>query len=192
MLGEADLCQPFAPRRMAPTEAFPGDVKLQRQLTLRTSTGSPTPLRVTWRGSDSPKGIELIAKLKAAPDTEDLLTRRGGANAGGHVHAAYQVVAALARRLRCVETDADRGREPVLVAMPRQSPLDVDPALEPIDRPPEGHEEPVAGVVDLLTAVGWRRRIAALGHATRSNSPQASSPIEPDQVGRRDDVREHE
>ena len=42
--------------------------KAYRQLTLRTSTGSSTPLRVSWRGSDSPNRIELIA-LKAALET---------------------------------------------------------------------------------------------------------------------------
>jgi hypothetical protein len=82
------------------------------------------------------------------------------------VHAATPVIAPFARRLRRVETDADCGREPVLLAVASQSPLDVDPALERIDRLLECDEEPVAGVVGLLAAVvcesGYSKRIESM------------------------------
>jgi hypothetical protein len=57
-----------------------------------------------------------------------------------------------------METDPDRGREPVLAAVSRESTLDVDRALDRIDSLVERHEEAVAGAVDFLAVMACEGR----------------------------------
>ena len=49
------------------------------------------------------------------------------------MHAPAAIVAALAGRLRGVQTDPNERREPVLTSMARESALDVDGALDAIE-----------------------------------------------------------
>src|SRR3990170_3477577 len=74
---------------------------------------------------------------------QDLGVAGGGADACCDVHAAALIVAALACRLGRVDADADRRREAMLPAVPSQPPLDVDCALDAVDRSFEGDEEAV-------------------------------------------------
>ena len=140
-----------------------------RQSTLRTSTGSAIPFSLSTRGSDSGKRVGPASSRTAAGD-QDLLAVGGSPDARGDVHAAARIVAAVAGGLGCMEADAHPGREPVLSAMPRQATLDVHRALQPVDRPLEGHEETVAGLFHLLAPDDGRRMSAAPDRASAAAS----------------------
>ena len=110
---------------------------------------------------------------------EDLLALSRAADPGGDMHALTGVVATLLRRLRRMEPDPHPWREAVLAPMTGEAALDVHRAIDPVASPLEGHEEAVAGVVDLLAAVLRRTPSAARGRASAGAPPSASSPIRP-------------
>src|SRR5262245_60856100 len=79
---------------------------------------------------------------------EDLLARRGGADASRYVDALATIVAALVDRLGGVDPDPDPRREAVLSTMPHEQALDVDGTVDGLVRPVECGEEAVARVGD--------------------------------------------
>jgi hypothetical protein len=105
--------------------------------------------------------------------------------------AAAAVVAALACRLGRVEADAYQRREAVLAAVPSQPSLDVDRTLDGIVGALERDEETVTGGVDLLAAMLCEGRSELPVVPAQQLRPGVIAD-EPDQVGRRDDVGEHE
>ena len=124
-----------------------------RQSTLRTSTGSSTPLRVSWRGSDSPKRTRAHRAQRRARD-EDLLAVAGGADAGGDMHAAAagsrapsRDASAVWRPMRTV------GAKPCSWRCRASRRWMSTAQSRPSSGPLEGDEEAVAGVLDLLAAV---------------------------------------
>ena len=156
----------------------------------RTSTGSRTPLRVSARGSETLNRV-WPGLLENVGGDQDLLARCRAPDAGRDVHAPAAVVTAIPRRLGRVQTDPHRGREPVLAAVARQPPLDVDRALDRLGSLVERHEEAVAGAVDFLAAMACEGR-PKLSVVPRQELRPGLVADEPDEVGRGDDVGEHE
>ena len=104
-----------------------------RQSTVRTSTGSRTPLSVSMRGSDSVK--RAVGGLgQDGARREDLPWSRSRADASGDMHALPGVVATPAGRLGHVKPDPDRRREAMLAAVAHEPALDVDRTVDRVDR----------------------------------------------------------
>src|SRR5687768_18459219 len=81
--------------------------------------------------------------------------------------------------------------EAVLPPVAHESPLDVDGALDGVTGALEGHEEAVAGMVDLVTLVLRDGRAKLLVMPAQDLAPGLVAD-EADQVGGADDVGEHE
>src|SRR2546428_8464281 len=90
-----------------------------------------------------------------------------------------------------MQTDPHRRREPVLAAVSRQPPLDVDRALDRLSSLVERHEEAVAGAIDFLAAMACEGR-PKLPVMPREEFCPGLVAHESDQVSGGDDVSEHE
>ena len=90
-----------------------------------------------------------------------------------------------------MKPDLHPRREAVVPSVPRQPALDLDGALDAIDRPFEGHEESIARVVDVLAPVlGNGRPQLAIMPVKELGLGLVSD--QANEVGGRDDVSEHE
>ena len=90
-----------------------------------------------------------------------------------------------------VQPDANRGREPVLTAMLREAALDGHRRLHGIDAPVECNEEPISGMAHLHAVMGGECRPEFPVVPCQQGLPGRVA-HHPDQVGRGDDVGEHE
>src|SRR5438093_891945 len=107
------------------------------------------------------------------------------------MHALTGEVAALARGLGGMQPDPNGRSEAVLAAVAHEAALDVDRAVDAVDGTLEGHEESVAGVVDLVAAVLGDRRAQLAVVPAQDLAPRLVAD-HPDEVGRGDNVGEHE